>query len=222
MTRNKKKTEDYLNQLQSSGYAKTQKLFGLYHRWKEKLDIESLSKFLDVLWDEKENIRPSKLGIATYNNFRGVAFEEFVHDAIDKALDLEKTKFELFWNDKILREEFYILEGGSFKKHPKYKAVDLTIGMREDKLIHPIAVISCKNWYDSVWLDDDRTVFDNIRNKYPHVFGYGVCMDCNVPAVSLISAQRTGLKVYPFKEKNCFDEFIGELRNNLQIVENMT
>ncbi|RLI88963.1 MAG: hypothetical protein DRO62_02660 [Candidatus Altiarchaeales archaeon] len=215
MARNKK-TIDYLNQLQGKGYDKTHGLFDLYYKWKEKSDIELLSKFLDLLWSEVDNIRP-KLGIATYNTFRGIALEEFIYESLNKFV--EKTKFKLFWNDRILTEEFYIFEDGAFKKYPKYKAVDLTIGTREDNQIHPFAIISCKMWYGADTLDSDRSVFDNIRNRYPSVFGYGVCMECNVKPVSLISAQRTGLNIYNFEKKNQFKDFIDDIKHNLQEID---
>lgn len=125
--------------------------------------------------------------------------------------------FELFWRRSIVTEELYIFGGDRFKKYPKTKKVDLSLGILEGKVIHPFAVISCKLWYGADWLDADRDVFDRIRSRYPHVFGYAVCMSYGVKPVSLISAQRTGMKIFelynPKKDLFQLDSFLSNLQS---------
>jgi len=212
------KTPDYLEKLQTKGYERSNGLFNLYKKWKESLDIQAFSDFLDIVWKEKDNIR-SKLGANTYNNFRGIAFEEFCFDLLKKIIEETGTAsiIELFWNEKILTEEFYIFEGGQFNKYPKHKTVDIVVGKREGNLIHPIVIISCKTWQSTNWLDEDRAIFDNIRNRYPNVLGYSLCMSLQVPPVSLISGQRTGLKVFDLSKDD--KEFIADIKRMLEEIK---
>jgi len=215
-----KRTHDYLGELRNKGYPRYDEVFNLYDKWKREFDINALSKFLIIVWEEKDNIKPSYLGENTYNNFRGIAFEEFCFDLLNKTIEETEAKnvVELFWNKKILTEEFYIFEEGRFKKYPKYKAVDIVIGKSESELIHPLIIISCKIWQSTNWLDEDRAIFDSIRNRYPNVLGYSLCMSLNVPRVSLISSQRTGLRVFDLSKK--FDDFAEDIRNVLCEVTN--
>ncbi len=215
------KTSDYLEKLRSKGYTKYNDLLSLYNKWEEDLDIKSFTNFIDLIWKEKDNIKPKYLGENTYNNFRGIAFEEFCFDLLNKLVkEIEdKNIIELFWNTKILTEEFYIFENGHFKKYPKYKAIDIAIGKREDNLIHPLIIISCKIWQSTNWLDEDRTILDNIRNRYPNVLGYSLCMSLSVPPVSLISSQRTGLRVFDLSKDSKLDEFIGGIKEVLTEVK---
>jgi len=109
-----KKTSDYLDKLQNKGYNQYNDLFNLYNEWKKELDIKSLSDFLNIIWKEKDNIKPKYLGENTYNNFRGIAFEEFCFDLMNKVIKEAEAQniIELFWNTKILTEEFYMFENG--------------------------------------------------------------------------------------------------------------
>ena len=216
-----KKTSDYLDELRNKGYTGYNDLLNLYHRRKKDLDINALSKFLDVIWKEKDNIKPKYLGENTYNNFRGIAFEEFCFDISDKTIKESGAEnvVELFWNEKILTEEFYMFENGEFKKYPKHKAVDVAIGKREDNLIHPLIIISCKIWQSTNWLDEDRAILDNTRNRYPNVLGYSLCMSLSVPPVSLISSQRTGLRVFDLSKDSKLDEFISDIKEVLMEVK---
>jgi len=212
-----KKTSDYLNELQNKGYSRYNELLNLYDKWRKKLDIKTLSEFLDIIWKERDNIKPKYLGENTYNNFRGIAFEEFCFDLMNKVIKDTGADniIELFWNTRILTEEFYIFENGQFKKYPKYKAVDIVIGKRKDDLIHPLIIISCKIWQSTNWLDDDRAILDNIRNRYPSVLGYSLCMSLSVRPVSLISSQRTGLRVFDLSEDGKLNEFISDIKEVL-------
>ena len=216
-----KKTSDYLKELQNKGYSRYSELFSLYDNQKKELDIEVLSNFLKIIWEEKDNIKPKYLGENTYNNFRGIAFEEFCFDILDKAIKESKAEnaVELFWNEKILTEEFYMFENGGFKKYPKYKAVDVAIGKQEDNLIHPLIIVSCKIWQSTNWLDEDRAILDNIRNRYPNVLGYSLCMSLSVPPVSLISSQRTGLRVFDLSQNGKLNEFISDIKEVLTEVK---
>jgi len=216
-----KKTSDYLKELQNKDYSRYSELFSLYDNWKKELDIEALSNFLKIIWEEKDDIKPKYLGENTYNNFRGIAFEEFCFDILDKAIKESKAEnaVELFWNEKILTEEFYMFENGGFKKYPKHKAVDVAIGKREDNLIHPLIIISCKIWQSTNWLDEDRAILDNIRNRYPNVLGYSLCMSLSVPPVSLISSQRTGLRVFDLSQNGKLNEFISDIKEVLTEVK---
>ena len=82
-----KKTDDYLKQLERKGYNQYDKLFDLYDNWKGELRIKALSDFLDIVWKEKDNIKPKYLGENTYMNFRGTAFEEFCFDFLRKIIN---------------------------------------------------------------------------------------------------------------------------------------
>lgn len=220
MTR-RTKTLDYLRGLQNKNYSRYGDLFDLYNKWKKNLDVKVFAKFLDTIWQEKDNIKPNKyLGGVAYNNFRGFAFEEFCFDILDNTIKQSGTEnaVELFWSEKILTEEFYIFENGGFKKYPKYKAVDIAIGKRENNLIHPLIIISCKTWQSTNWLDEDRAILDNVRNRYPNVLGYSLCMSLSVPPVSLISSQRTGLKVFDLSKDGKLSEFISDLKEVLLVV----
>ena len=212
-----KRTSDYLDKLRNKDYNRYNELLNLYDKWKKGLDIKSLSDFLNIIWKEKDNIKPKYLGENTYNNFRGIAFEEFCFDLMNKVIKEAEAEniIELFWNTKILTEELYMFENGQFKKYPKYKAVDIAIGKQEDNLIHPLIIISCKIWQSTNWLDEDRAILDNIRNIYPNVLGYSLCMSVSVPPVSLISSQRTGLRVFDLSKDGKFNEFIGDIKEVL-------
>jgi len=212
-----KKTSDYLDELRNKGYKRYNDFLNLYKKWKKELNVKALSEFLDIIWQEKDNIKPKYLGENTYNNFRGIAFEEFCFDILDKTIKESgaENAVELFWNEKILTEEFYMFENGGFKKYPKRKAVDVAIGKREDNLIHPLIIISCKIWQSTNWLDEDRAILDNIRNRYPNVLGYSLYMSLSVPPVSLISSQRTGLKVFDLSKDGKLSEFIGDIKEVL-------
>lgn len=212
-----KKTDDYLKELKSKGYKRYNELFNLYVKWKKQLDINALSKFLDIVWEEKDNIKPKYLGENTYMNLRGTAFEEFCFDLLRKVVNESEASnlVELFWNKKILTEEFCIFENGKFKRYPKSKAVDIVIGKSEDNLFHPLIVVSCKIGQSTNWLDEDRAIFDNIRNRYPNVVGYSLCMNLGVPPVSLISSQRTGLRVFGLSIAGKLNEFISDIKEVL-------
>lgn len=212
-----KKTSDYLDELRNKDYKRYNELLNLYKKWKRNLDIEILSDFLDIVKNEKDNIKPKHLGENTYNNFRGIAFEEFCFDLLNKVIKETETEniIELFWNTRILTEEFYMFQNGQFKKYPKYKTVDIAIGKRERNLIHPIIVVSCKIWQSTNWLDEDRAILDNIRNRYPNVLGYSLCMSLSVPPVSLISSQRTGLKALDLSKDGKLNEFISDIEEVL-------
>lgn len=212
-----KKTSDYLDELRNKGYQGYNDFLNLYKKWKKDLDIKVLSNLLDIVLREKDSIKPKYLGENTYNNFRGIAFEEFCFDLLDKVIKETETEniIELFWNTRILTEEFYMFQNGQFKKYPKYKAVDIAIGKREGNSIHPLIVVSCKIWQSTNWLDEDRAIFDSIRNRYPNVLGYSLCMSLSVPPVSLISSQRTGLKALDLSKDGKLNEFISDIKEVL-------
>jgi len=216
-----KRTIDYLEKLKNKGYRRYDELLSLYNKWKKDLDIKALSDFLDIVWKEKDNIKPTYLGENEYNNFRGISFEEFCYDLLDRVIKESEVEdvVELFWNEKILTEEFYKFEDGKFRKHLKYKKVDLIIGKREGNVIHSFIIISCKIWQNTNWLDEDRTVLNDIRNRYPEVLGYSLCMGLNVQRVSLISSQKVGLKVFNLAEEGKLDEFIEEIKEFLKEVK---
>jgi len=215
-----KTTDDYLKQLERKGYSQYDSLFGLYDKWRGGLDIKALSDFLDIVWKEKDNIKPNYLGENTYANFRGTAFEEFCFDFLRKIInECEADNLvQVFWNKKIVTEEFTIFEGGKFRKYPKSKAIDIVIGRSESDLFHPLIIISCKIWQSTNWLDEDRAIFDSVRNRYPKVAGYSLCMSLSVPRVSLISSQRTGLRVFDLSKENQFSEFTREIKDVIQEV----
>ena len=209
-----KRTLDYLEQLKDHG--QYSELRTLYDRWSDTLDAEALSRFLDFVWEEKGSIKP-RLGENTYSNLRGIAFEEFCFLVLSKAVRdaVAEGMIGLFWNERILTEEFYIFENGQFKRFPKYKTVDLALGKSDGALIHPFVIVSCKTWQCTNWLDEDRAVLDNIRLRYPHVLGYSLCMTMSVARVSLISAQRTGLQVYDLSDPARFGEFKTDIQRVL-------
>lgn len=218
------KTSDYLDKLQKKGYSRCNDLLKLYDRWKKDLDIKTFSKFLDTIWEEKGKIKPTYLGENTYNYFRGVALEEFCFSTLNKALEETETEniLELFWNGKILTEEFYVFENGQFKKYTKDKAVDIAIGKSEGGLINPLIIVGCKIYHSTNWLDEDRAFLDNIRNRYPKVRVYSLCWRLNAPPESLIGSQRTGLKVFELVQDGKFSEFIGEIKEVLARVKKNT
>jgi len=209
-----KRTLDYLEQLKDHG--QYSELRTLYDRWSDTLDAEALSRFLDFVWEEKGSIKP-RLGENTYSNLRGIAFEEFCFLVLSKAVRdaVAEGMIGLFWNERILTEEFYIFENGQFKRFPKYKTVDLALGKSDGSLVHPFVIVSCKIWQSTNWLDEDRAVLDNIRLRYPEVLGYSLCMNMSVPRVSLISAQRTGLQVYDLSDPARFGEFKTDIQRVL-------
>ncbi len=213
-----KNTSYYLEQLQNKSYRGHGELLDLYNKWKENLDNDELLNFLDIIGKEKDNIKPKYLGENTYSNFRGNAFEEFCFDKLDKLIKESgaSNAIEIFWNKKILSEEFYIFENGKFNKYPKYKSVDIVMGKQEDNLIHPLAIISCKIWQSTNWLDEDRAVFDNVRNRYPDVLGYSLCTSLSASRVSLISSRRTGLKVFDLSKGDKFPEIIRDIKEVLE------
>lgn len=220
-----KTTLAYLEDLKNKGYNRYDELSEIHERWKEEPDVNkrlsALKDFLEITWNEKKNIKPTYMGENTYNNFRGIAFEEFCFHLLNKIIKESNAGniVELFWNTKILTEEFYKFERKQFKKYPKYKAVDLVIGKQEDNLIHPLIIISCKIWQSTNWLDEDRSIFENIRNRYPDVLGYSLCMSLNVPPVSLISSQRTGLKAFNLSKEEELEKFTSEIKEFLKKVK---
>lgn len=215
-----KKTLNYLETLGKKNYKRYNDLLNLYERWKKDLDIQVFSDFLDIIWKEIDDIRP-KLGANTYNNFRGIAFEEFCFDLLRNIVEETATEniVKLFWNEKVLTEEFYIFENGRFKKYPKHKVVDIAIGKREGNLIHPIVIISCKIWQSANWLDEDRAILDNIRNRYPNALGYSLCMSVQAAPVCLISSQRTGLRVFDLSKDSELNEFVVDIKEVLTEVK---
>jgi len=215
-----KKTDDYLKQLERKGYSQYDRLFGLYVKWKGELEIKALSDFLDIVWKEKDNIKPKYLGENTYMNFRGTALEEFCFDFLGKIINECEADnlLQVFWNKKVVTEEFYIFEDEKFRKYPKSKAIDIVIGQSQSDLFHPLIIIGCKIWQQTNWLDEDRAIFDSVRNRYPNVVGYSLCMNLSVPPVSLISSQRTGLRVFDLSKENQFSEFIRDIKGVIQRV----
>jgi len=188
-----------------------------YEKWKGSLSLKDLNDFLHFSWIKKDQIR-KKLGIASYNTMRGCSFEEFVKDVIENRINFKSKRFELFWRQPIVTEELYVFERKTsrFKTYTKTKKVDLSLGVLDDKVIHPFAIVSCKVWYGADWLDADRDVFDRVKSRYPHVYGYAICLNCGVKSESLISAQRTGMKIYELynTKKNLFqlDAFLADLQ----------
>jgi len=213
-----KKTDAYLKQLEHKGYNQYDKILSLYGKWKAELDTKALSDFLDIVWKEKDNIKPKYLGENTYMNFRGTAFEEFCFDFLRKIInECEADNLvQVFWNKKIVTEEFFIFEDGKFRKYPKNKAIDIVIGQSESNLFHPLIIISCKIWQSTNWLDEDRAIFDNVRNRYPNVVGYSLCMNLSAPPVSLVSSQRTGLRVFDLSKESQFSEFTKDIKGVIQ------
>lgn len=215
-----KRTSDYLDQLNSSGYPKSEYFAKLYRNWKDNLGIEVFTQYLRELWDEKDTIKPKYLGENTYSNFRGISFEEYCFSLLNGVIQelSPAVAIELFWNEKIVVEEFYLFENGEFRKFLKYKNVDLAIGVSENKIIHPFSIISCKVWQSTNWLDEDKSTLDSVSSRYPGVIGYSLCMSIGVPKVSLISAQRTGLRVFDLSLDGRVKEFISEIRTLLQAI----
>lgn len=215
------KTSDYLRKLESKRYNRCNELTVLYNNWKKSLDINKLSEFLKIIEDEKGSIKPKYLGENTYINLKAIAFEEFCFDLLSKVIKETGIEniVELFWNKKILTEEFYIFKNGQFDKYPKYKTVDIVIGKSEGKLFHSLVIISCKIWQSTNWLDEDRAVFDNIRNRYPNTLWYSLCMKLDVPPVSLISSRRTGLRVFNLSKDDEFNKFNEDIKKVLMEVK---
>jgi len=213
-----KRTSDYLDQLHSRGYPKSDYFTELYRKWKIHLDIKVFAQYLNEIWEEKDNIKPKFLGENTYSNLRGISFEEYCFSLLNGVIqDISlPVAVEIFWNEKIVIEEFYLFENNEFTKHPKYKNVDLAIGVPENKMIHPYSIISCKVWQSTNWLDEDKSTLDSVSSRYPAVIGYSLCMSIGVPKVSLISAQRTGLRVFDFSLDGRVNEFISEIRELLE------
>jgi len=213
-----KRTSDYLNQLQLAGYPRYDYFDALYQEWRNSSDLAPFTQFQEDLWEEKDNMKPEFIGENTYSNLRGISFEEFCFTTIGRIIENSSRipEIKLFWNERILTEEFLLFKDNHFSKHPKYKRVDLAIGMKQTNIIHPFSIMSCKVWQSTNWLDEDRAILDSIRVRYPAVIGYSLCMSLNVPKVSLISAQRTGLQVYDFSIDGQYDEFVSDVRKSLQ------
>lgn len=53
----------------------------------------------------------------------------------------------------------------------------------------------------------------------PNVLGYSLCISLNVPPVSLISSQRTGLRVFDLSKDGKLNEFIGSIKEVLTEVK---
>jgi len=216
-------TSYYLKNLEEKQYERYHDLQSLYDRWKNQFDIKAISDFLDIIWKEKNKIKPKYLGENAYNNFRGIAFEEFCFGLSEKIIKETSCQglIEPFWNEKILTEEFYVFEQekGHFVNYPKKKAVDIALGKREKNLVHPLIIISCKVWQSANWLDEDRATFENIRNRYPNVIGYSLYMKLAASPVSLISAKRTGLKVFNLSDEHKFNEFVKDIKKVLMEIK---
>ncbi len=211
----KKNISSYLDKLE--GYSKKEELIDLYGRWKNDLEINTFLVFLNLIGFEKNNIKPKYLGENEYNNFRGVALEEFCYDKLNKLINESGMVdlIQLFRNEKILIEEFFVFKDRKFNKIPKYKNVDIIVGKKEGNLIHPLMIISCKVWQSANWLDEDRAVFDNVRNRYPYVLGYSLCTSIIASSAALISSQRTGLKIFDLSKEDKFPEIISDIKEIL-------
>ena len=219
-----RRTQDYLADLRDGDYPRCEELVGLYDEWKRELDIQTFSRFLDTIWEEKDNIRPKYLGTNTYSNFRGIAFEELCFDLLCRAIQRTGigATVEPFWNQRVVMEEFYLFDGEQFKVQRKYKAVDVVAGKSDESesgLVHPLVIISCKTWQSTNWLDEDKAVYDSVRSRYPNVIGYSLCMSLSVPAVSLISCQRTGLRVFDLSKE--YKGFVEDIERTMQDLREM-
>lgn len=211
----KKIVSMYLDRLQNKGYNRYGELLDLYTRWKNDLEIKDFLEFLNITARELKHIKPV-LGENTYNNFRGVALEEFCCCKLNKLVaDIGVADLQIFRNERILTEEFFVLEDGKFNKITNSKNIDIVIGKKEESLIHPLVIISCKIWYDKNWLDEDREVFDNVRRRYPYVLGYSLCTNLSASQAALISCQRTGMKVFNLSKDDKFPEIISDINSKI-------
>jgi len=217
-----KKTETYLQELKNKGYPQQDKLVKLYHEWKNAPDpdIDALSAFLAAVGGDTGGIR-SLLGINTFNNFRGYALEEFCFDLFQKRIkEFEIADLvELLPNQKVLTEEFFVFEKGKFEKIPKEKSIDIVVGQRENELIHPHIIVSCKTYQSTNWLDEDKAIFFSIRNRYPDVVGYSLCLGISTSEDVPLFSRRTGLAVFDLSKKEQYCEFDEDLKKVLKDIK---
>ena len=208
-----KRTIQYLENLKEQGYQKHELLFELYNKWRTELDIETLISFLKEIDEDKRNLKSNYIGENTYSNFRGIAFEEYCFIQLERIIKETNSQkiIDLFWNENIKTEEYLYYDGKEFKTFPKYKRIDLTIGKKQKELIHPLIIISCKVWQSINWLDEDKNILDKIRNRYPGVTGYSLCLSLSISPIYLLSVQRSGLQVFNFSNKFQLDQFIKEV-----------
>ncbi len=80
----RKNISSYLDKLE--GYGKKEELIDLYGRWKKNLETNTFLDFLNLIGSEKNSIKPKYLGENEYNNFRGVALDEFCYDKLNKLI----------------------------------------------------------------------------------------------------------------------------------------
>jgi len=146
----RRKALSYIEKLMMHDYRLGVKLRESYNQWIETLNIDDFNRFLDLIYEFRENIMRSTGGlIQMIGQFRAYSLEEYVYQVIRRRVRVP-VGMDVYWNDDVV-----VWRINSYVYTVRF---DLLIGSKNNKYVDPSIIVEAKVEVDAPRL---KNVFMN-------------------------------------------------------------
>jgi len=146
----RRKALSYIEKLMMHDYRLGVKLRESYNQWIETLNIDDFNRFLDLIYEFRENIMRSTGGLMQMiGQFRAYSLEEYVYQVIRRRVRVP-VGMDVYWNDDVV-----VWRINSYVYTVRF---DLLIGSKNNKYVDPSIIVEAKVEVDAPRL---KNVFMN-------------------------------------------------------------
>ena len=146
----RRKALNYIEKLMMHDYELGVKLRESYNQWIETLSIDDFNRFLNLIYEFRENIMRSTGGLMQMiGQFRAYSLEEYVYQVIRRRVRVP-VGMDVYWNDDVV-----VWRINSYVYTVRF---DLLIGSKNNKYVDPSIIVEAKVEVDAPRL---KNVFMN-------------------------------------------------------------
>ena len=146
----RRKALSYIEKLMMHDYRLGVKLRESYNQWIETLNIDDFNRFLDLIYEFRENIMRSTGGLMQMiGQFRAYSLEEYVYQVIRRRVRVP-VGMDVYWNDDVV-----VWRINSYVYTVRF---DLLIGSKNNRYVDPSIIVEAKVEVDAPRL---KNVFMN-------------------------------------------------------------
>jgi hypothetical protein len=146
----RRKALNYIEKLMMHDYELGVKLRESYNQWIETLSIDDFNRFLNLIYEFRENIMRSTGGLMQMiGQFRAYSLEEYVYQVIRRRVRVP-VGMDVYWNDDVV-----VWRINSYVYTVRF---DLLIGSKNNRYVDPSIIVEAKVEVDAPRL---KNVFMN-------------------------------------------------------------
>jgi len=146
----RRKALNYIEKLMMHDYELGVKLRESYNQWIETLSIDDFNRFLNLIYEFRENIMRSTGGLMQMiGQFRAYSLEEYVYQVIRRRVRVP-VGMDVYWNDDVV-----VWRINSYVYTVRF---DLLIGSKNNRYVDPLIIVEAKVEVDAPRL---KNVFMN-------------------------------------------------------------